>query len=148
MGYIKSGKDDGATVYSGGERDGNSGFYVQPTIFTNVKPNMKIVLEEIFGPVAVVIKFKTEEEAIELANDTEFGLASCVYTKDVSRALRIVSLLDSGGVWINSPAATNVHVPFGGTKLSGQGQELGEEALAGYAVHAFLLTAELTHFLA
>ncbi len=100
MGYIEAGKTEGATVAIGGEKHGNEGYYVQPTIFTDCKPSMKIVQEEIFGPVAVVIKFKTEEEVIELANDTVYGLACAVFTENGSRATRVTNALEAGIAYV------------------------------------------------
>lgn len=102
MGYIDSGKRDGAKLHTGGERHGDEGYFIQPTIFTNCTPAMKIVQEEIFGPVAAVIKFKTEEEVIELANDTTYGLACAVFTQNNSRAIRVAHALEAGTAWINS----------------------------------------------
>lgn len=96
IGYIESGKQEGAKVAAGGVRKGNSGYFVEPTIFTNTESDMKIVREEIFGPVAVVIKFETEEEAIEKANDTEYGLAATVFSQNISRALRVAHNLEAG----------------------------------------------------
>jgi aldehyde dehydrogenase (NAD+) len=96
MGYIQSGKDDGADLLLGGERFGHEGFYIQPTVFGNVNKEMKIGREEIFGPVVVLIKFKTEEEVLEAANDTEYGLASAVFTKDINKALNIAHKLEAG----------------------------------------------------
>ncbi len=83
MGYIESGKDDGATLHFGGVQHGTEGYYISPTIFTNTKPSMKIVQEEIFGPVGVVVKFSSEEEVLKEANDTQYGLAAAVFTKDM-----------------------------------------------------------------
>jgi aldehyde dehydrogenase (NAD+) len=139
MGYIKSGKEEGAIVHIGGERHGNEGYFIQPTIFTECKPNMKIVQEEIFGPVAAVIKFTTEEEAIEQANDTLYGLACSIYTRDIDRAIRVAHSIEAGTAWINCHHSTESSVPFGGFKQSGIGRELGEYALEHYtnvkAVH-------------
>jgi aldehyde dehydrogenase (NAD+) len=105
MGYIQSGKDDGATVVVGGSRIGDKGYYIQPTIFSNVKSDMKIVKEEIFGPVGVVVKFETEEEVLKLANETTYGLSTCVYTQNLSRAIRFSNASESGNVFVR-------HVPF------------------------------------
>ncbi|KAG1733659.1 putative 1-pyrroline-5-carboxylate dehydrogenase [Suillus paluster] len=139
MGYIKSGKEDGATVHVGGERHGDQGYFIQPTIFTECKPTMKIVQEEIFGPVAAIIKFTTEEEAVEQANDTLFGLACSVFTRDIDRAIRVAHSIEAGTAWINCHNVPEVNVPFGGFKQSGIGRELGEYALEHYtnvkAVH-------------
>jgi len=139
MGYIESGISDGATVHHGGERHGNEGFFIKPTIFTNVHPGMKIVKEEIFGPVAVVIKFKDEAEVVEMANDSIYGLSAHIFTKDVSRAIRMAHDVESGSTWVNCAISSEINVPFGGFKQSGMGRELGEYALDTYtqvkAVH-------------
>ena len=129
MGYIESGKGDGAKVLTGGGRLSDSGYFVQPTIFTDAKPSMKIVQEEIFGPVAVVVKFKTEEEALKMANDTTYGLGANVFTTNISRATRLAASIESGSVWVNMASAPDFRVPFGGFKQSGQGKEMGEYAL-------------------
>ena len=100
MNYIQSGKGAGAKVRVGGSKQGDKGYYIEPTIFTDVKPDMKIVQEEIFGPVAVIVKFKTEEEVIQLANDTVYGLSSNVFTQNVSRALRVAHALEAGSTYV------------------------------------------------
>ncbi|KDQ51391.1 hypothetical protein JAAARDRAFT_534135 [Jaapia argillacea MUCL 33604] len=142
MGYIESGKKDGATVHTGGERHGTEGYFIQPTIFTNTKPTMKIVQEEIFGPVGVVIKFEDEEDVIKQANDTMYGLAAAVFSQDINRALRTAHKLKAGTAWVNCANTLNPQVPFGGFKQSGIGRELGEYALLNYtavkAVHVNL----------
>jgi len=139
MGYIESGKEDGATVHVGGERSGTEGYYIQPTIFTNTKPDMKIVREEIFGPVGVVIKFQDEDDVVRQANDTTYGLAAAIFTQNIDRAIRTAHRLKAGTVWINCINSFNANVPFGGFKQSGIGREQGEYALANYtnvkAVH-------------
>jgi len=132
MGYIDSGKQAGAKVEEGGGRVDGSGYYVQPTIFTHTEPSMKIVQEEIFGPVAVIIKFKTEDEVIELANDTSYGLAGAVYTQNINRAIKVAHGLEVGCATVNQASFSNIYVPFGGYKQSGLGQELGEYALEHY----------------
>jgi len=119
MGYIKSGKDEGATVHLGGDRVGTEGYYIQPTIFTETKPDMKIVQEEIFGPVGVVIKFEDEEDIIRQANDSVYGLAAAVFTQDINRALVTANKLKAGTVWVNCVNVLNANVPFGGFKQSG-----------------------------
>lgn len=100
MDYIQSGKSEGAIVHHGGERHGNEGFFIKPTIFTDVRPNMKIVKEEIFGPVAVIIKFKDEAEVVEMANNTMYGLAAHLFTQNVSRAIRMAHGVEAGTIWV------------------------------------------------
>ena len=101
MGYIESGKQAGATVHHGGERHGDEGFFIKPTIFTDVQPDMKIVQEEIFGPVGVIIKFKNEAEVVEMANNTTYGLAAHLFTENVSRSIRMAHALEAGSVWVS-----------------------------------------------
>ncbi|KAG8221418.1 aldehyde dehydrogenase domain-containing protein [Butyriboletus roseoflavus] len=132
MGYIESGKADGATVHLGGKRIGDEGYFIQPTIFTQCQPQMKIVREEIFGPVACVLRFKTEEEVVEEANNTTYGLAAAVFTKDIERGLRIAHALEAGNMWVNFTNQTEIQMPFGGFKQSGIGRELSEYALDNY----------------
>lgn len=142
MEYIKSGKDEGANCLLGGNRIGNEGYFIEPTIFTNVKPQMKIFKEEIFGPVLVIMKFSNEDDIVTLANDTIYGLAAAVFTKDVNRALRVANRLQVGTVWVNCQTRIHSQMPFGGCKQSGFGRELGEYALSNYtsvkAVHVNL----------
>lgn len=142
MGYIDSGKADGATVHLGGNRHGNEGYFINPTIFTDTKPDMKIVKEEIFGPVGVIIKFKDPQEVIKQANDTTYGLAASVFSKNINRALETAHRLQAGTAWVNCANQLHANVPFGGFKQSGIGRELGEYALANYtnvkAVHVNL----------
>lgn len=129
MGYIESGKADGATVEIGGGRHGTEGYFVDPTIFTNAPPDSKIVREEIFGPVGVVIKFTDEADVVRQANDTLYGLAAAVFTQDLKRAIKTAHLLKAGTVWVNCFNELNSQVPFGGFKQSGIGRELGDYAL-------------------
>ncbi|EJD04639.1 NAD-dependent aldehyde dehydrogenase [Fomitiporia mediterranea MF3/22] len=133
MGYIESGKQEGATIHTGGSRFGKEGYFIEPTIFTNTRPDMKIVREEIFGPVGVVIKFHDEEDVIRQANDTHYGLAAAVFSKNIDRALRVAHRLHAGTAWINCANTLNTQIPFGGYKQSGIGRELGEYALANYS---------------
>ncbi|KAK3375143.1 aldehyde dehydrogenase domain-containing protein [Podospora didyma] len=134
LGYITAGKEEGATVMLGGEPapQKGKGFFIAPTVFTNVKPSMKIFKEEIFGPCVAIVPFKTEEEAIGLANDTTYGLGSALFTKDLVRAHRVAREIEAGMVWINSSNDSDYRIPFGGVKQSGIGRELGEAGLAAY----------------
>lgn len=100
MSYIQSGKEAGAKIVTGGQRIADGGFFIQPTIFTDVKTDMKIVQEEIFGPVGVVVKFKTDEEALQMANDTTYGLAACIYTTNINRATLFANKLEAGSVFV------------------------------------------------
>jgi aldehyde dehydrogenase (NAD+) len=132
MDYIKVGKEEGASLLTGGDRHGDKGYFIQPTIFKDVKPDMKIMREEIFGPVAAIAKFKDAEEVIALGNDTSYGLAAAVHTKDLNTAIKVSNALQAGTVWVNCYNMLNTQVPFGGFKESGIGRELGELALLNY----------------
>ena len=136
MHYIELGKKEGAEIAYGGKRLQNGelkkGFYVSPTIFTNVKNNMKVVQDEIFGPVLTVMKFREEDEAIELANQTRYGLAAGVFTRDINRAFRITKELRAGILWVNSSQPCFNQLPWGGYKQSGIGRELGRYAVEEY----------------
>ncbi|KAA8651267.1 hypothetical protein EYZ11_006783 [Aspergillus tanneri] len=132
MEYINHGKQSGATVAVGGERHGNEGYFIQPTVFTDVTNDMKIAQEEIFGPVVTVQKFKDEEEAIKISNSTSYGLAAAVHTTNVNTAIRVSNALRAGTVWINNYNLISFQAPFGGFKESGIGRELGSYALENY----------------
>ncbi|KAF9732520.1 aldehyde dehydrogenase [Paraphaeosphaeria minitans] len=108
------------------------GYYIQPTIFTNVKPDMEIMREDIFGPVVCIAKFKTEEEVLRDANDTTYGLAAAVHTTDYERVLRITNGVKAGTIWMNMYNFVHWSIPFGGYKQSGIGRECGEAALEKY----------------
>jgi aldehyde dehydrogenase (NAD+) len=138
LGFVQSGKDEGATLVSGGEQftsgpKSGKGFFITPTIFSDVKPSMKIYREEVFGPFVVIASFKTEEEALEMANDTTYGLGSAVFTQNLQRAHRVAKRIEAGMVWINSSNDSDFRIPFGGVKQSGIGRELGEAGLAAYS---------------
>jgi len=125
-------KGKGATVVLGGSRHQLGGTFFQPTVLTGARQDMAFATEEIFGPLAPVFTFETEEEAIAMANETVFGLASYVYTRDLGRAFRINEKLQYGMIGINSGLITTVEAPFGGVKESGMGKEGGSQGLEDY----------------
>ncbi|KAK7962056.1 aldehyde dehydrogenase domain-containing protein [Apiospora aurea] len=131
--YIDVGRAEGATLEAGGERVGDRGFFVQPTVFTDVTPEMRIFQEEVFGPFVTIMPFRTEEEAVALANGTQYGLGSAVFTTNLTRAHRVARAIESGMVWINSSNDCDWRIPFGGVKQSGIGRELGEAGLEAYS---------------
>lgn len=137
LSYIEAGRQEGAHLHLGGGVPSlqglEKGFFVEPTIFTEVRDDMRIAREEIFGPVMCVFSFETEEEAIARANDTEFGLAAGVFTRDLARAHRVVGRLQAGSCWINAYNLTPVELPFGGVKNSGIGRENALTALDHYS---------------
>ncbi|TKX19708.1 aldehyde dehydrogenase-6 [Elsinoe australis] len=132
MGYIQAGKDAGATVETGGSRKGEKGYFIEPTIFSNVTEDMKIMQEEIFGPVCTIAKFKNKEEVIRKGNSTTYGLAAAVHTKNLNTAIEVSNALKAGTVWVNTYNTLHHQMPFGGYKESGIGRELGEAALDNY----------------
>jgi phenylacetaldehyde dehydrogenase len=134
-GYLESGANDGATMLSGGERHGSTGYFVQPTVITDTRPDMKIVREEIFGPVVVAEPFEDLDELARKANDTEYGLASGIWTRDISKAHALAEKIRAGTVWINCHNIYDAALPFGGYKQSGWGREMGGEVLHNYTEH-------------
>jgi len=132
MSYIDEGKKAGAKVEIGGQRKGDKGYFIEPTIFSNVSEDMKIMQEEIFGPVCSIAKFKTEEDAIRVGNGTTYGLAAAVHTQNLNTAIRVSNGLKAGTVWVNAYNLLHHQLPFGGFKESGIGRELGEAALDNY----------------
>ncbi len=133
--YIAAGESEGAKILSGGpvvDQTLKEGFYVKPTIFTDVRPEMKIWREEIFGPVLSVMKFKDEDEAVRLANDTMYGLAAGVWSSNLEKALKVGGRIRAGTVWINDYHLLTTYAPRGGYKQSGFGRELGEDGLYEY----------------
>lgn len=131
--YIKKGEKEGARLVTGGKLLDRDGFYLQPTVFADVTDDMIIAREEIFGPVMAVLDFDTEEEAITRANATEFGLSAGVFTRDLSRAHRVIAQLEAGSCFINSYNDAPVEAPFGGTKMSGVGRENSKAAINHYS---------------
>lgn len=159
LSYVDSAKSEGARLVLGGEVSNKQGYFVDPTIFADVRNDMKAVREEVFGPFVVVQSFKSEDEVIEKANDTEYGLGAAVFTKDIVRGHRVAGEIQAGMVWVSTPfliscrfiwtelrqqqinSSQDSHfgIPFGGYKQSGIGRELGQYALSAYtqvkAVH-------------
>ncbi|CAL5397056.1 unnamed protein product [Camellia sinensis] len=132
LSYIEHGKREGATLLTGGKPCGQKGYYIEPTIFTDVKDNMVIAKEEIFGPVMSLMKFKTVEEAIERANATRYGLAAGIVTNDLNLANTVSRSIRAGVIWINCYFAFDMDCPYGGFKMSGFGRDLGMDALDKY----------------
>ena len=130
--YIEVGKNEGARIAAGGTRHGDTGYFVNPTIFTEVEHDMRISQEEIFGPVAAVLRFKDDEDAIRLANGTSYGLAAGVWTTDIGRGHRFAKRLKAGTVWVNTFGPTDVRLPWGGARDSGFGREHGESAIENF----------------
>jgi aldehyde dehydrogenase (NAD+) len=132
MGYIDSGKSEGAKLVCGGSRVGNRGYFIEPTVFSDVQDDMRIAREEIFGPVMSIIPFKSMDEVVDRANRTTYGLAAAVWTRDIQRALAISNSVRAGTVWVNCYNVLDTRAPFGGFKQSGIGRELGEYGLQQY----------------
>ena len=132
LGYIEAGRNEGARLVTGGLRLNGPGFYIQPTVFADVTDTMTIAREEIFGPVMAVLDFDSEDEVIARANDTEFGLSAGVFTRDLTRAHRVIGQLQAGTCWINAYNLSPVEAPFGGSKMSGVGRENSRAAVEHY----------------
>eukprot|EP00210_Caulerpa_lentillifera_P009138 g8712.t1 len=132
MGYIQSGKEQGADLICGGSRVGNKGFYIEPTVFGNVQDEMKIAREEIFGPVQAIFKFEDTDEVIRRANDTTYGLAAGILSKNIDTVNQVSRALRAGTVWVNCYHIFDHALPFGGYKMSGIGRDKGEDALEHY----------------
>merc|ERR1712032_295853 len=133
MGYIESGIAEGAKLEAGGKQIGNKGYFIEPTVFSGVEDHMKIAREEIFGPVMQIMKFKDIDEAIKRANDTSYGLAAGICTRDIGKAIGVAKRLKAGTIWINTWDQFDDNAPFGGYKSSGWGREKSKYVLQNYS---------------
>ncbi|KAI8064170.1 aldehyde dehydrogenase domain-containing protein [Gongronella butleri] len=131
MGYIETGKKE-ATLFTGGKRIGDKGYFIEPTVFTDVTEDMKIMSEEIFGPVVAIAKFKDADDVLKKAHDTTYGLAASVHTTNVTTAIKMSNQLEAGTVWVNCHNVLDYNTPFGGYKQSGIGRENGHYAIENY----------------
>lgn len=130
--YVGIGKTDGAKLAAGGDRIGDAGWFIQPTLFTHANTSMRIAQEEVFGPFLTSIRFKDEDEALEIANDVQYGLTGYIWTNDVTRALRFSDALEAGMIWVNSENVRHLPTPFGGVKSSGIGRDGGQWSFEFY----------------
>ena len=130
--YFDIARKNGATIAAGGTRVGDQGYFLRPTLFTDAKNDMTIAQEEIFGPVLTAIRFSTEEEALQIANDVPYGLTGYVWTNDLSRAMRFTHQLEAGMIWVNSENVRHLPTPFGGVKASGIGRDGGDWSFEFY----------------
>lgn len=130
--YVEIGKQEGATLITGGERIGDKGYFIKPTIFGDVREDMRIVKEEIFGPVVTITKFKSMEDVVSMANDSEYGLAAGIHTTNINNAVKVSDRLKAGTIWINTYNDFHHNMPFGGFNASGLGREMSFEAISGY----------------
>ena len=126
LSYFDKAREEGAVIAAGGQKVGDAGCFVSPTLFTGANNNMAIAQEEIFGPVLTAIPFKDEDEALALANDVQYGLAAYLWTADLDRAMRMTDNLDAGMMWVNSENVRHLPSPFGGVKASGIGRDGGD----------------------
>jgi acyl-CoA reductase-like NAD-dependent aldehyde dehydrogenase len=132
LNYVDIGKREGAIVTTGGERIGTKGYFMKPTVLEGVTNSMRVAQEEIFGPVASIIRFKDIEEAMLEANNSQFGLAAAIWTRDIKKAHKLARSIKAGTIWINTISTTDNALPFGGFKSSGFGRELGKAAIDLY----------------
>lgn len=140
-GYLDLGKSEGARAVVGGERLGDKGYFIEPTVLVNTNETMRVVREEIFGPVVAAIPFTDPADVIPKANDTIYGLAAGVWTRDISKAHRLAAKLRAGTVWINCYNVFDAALPFGGYKQSGWGREMGRDVLELYTEAKSVCTA-------
>ena len=138
---VRSAISDGATLVTGGEELDGPGHFYRPTLLADVPPSSSVAREEIFGPIIAVTAFDTEQEAVDLANDTDYGLASYVFTENLGRAIRMVDALDAGMMALNVGMLSNAAAPFGGVKQSGLGREGGQEGIQEYLQLKYTLIA-------
>jgi len=139
---VDSSVSEGANILTGGQKSEGDGYFFEPTVIDNVKPGSTILTEEIFGPVAPIVRFRTEDEAVSLANDTDYGLVSYAFSKDLKRGLRLVESLESGMTGLNTGLVSNAAAPFGGVKASGLGREGGPEGIHEYLEPKYVMTPD------
>jgi 5-carboxymethyl-2-hydroxymuconic-semialdehyde dehydrogenase len=145
LSYFDKARAEGATIAAGGTKVGHTGHYVRPTLFTRATNDMAIAREEIFGPVLTAIPFKDEEEALQIANDTDYGLTAYLWTRDLARALRMTDALEAGMMWVNSENVRHLPTPFGGVKSSGIGRDGGDWSFDFYMETANVCFPTIDH---